>query len=122
VTDPTPQDPVVAGSAAEVADLVAAAVRAVPGVADLHAGSFGEVATYLPGRRVAGVRIREDITDVHVVTLWGAPVPATADAVRFAVQPIVSTPVHVVVEDVLDPTAGGGVSPARVTGIGRPPQ
>lgn len=93
----------------DVADLVAAAVRRVPGVADLHGGSFGEVATYLPGRRVPGVRIRDDLSEVHVVTLWGAPVPATADAVRAAVEPIVGTPVHVVVEDVVDPSAGADV-------------
>ena len=30
-----------------------------PGCTDLHGGVLGEVATYLPGRRVTGVRLRE---------------------------------------------------------------
>ncbi len=35
-------------------DRVAAAALSVPGVHDLHGGVLGEVATYLPGRRVGG--------------------------------------------------------------------
>jgi len=35
-------------AAAEPADVVAAAVRGVPGVAGLHAGMFGETGTYCP--------------------------------------------------------------------------
>ena len=98
---------------ADLADAVAAAVRAVPGVAALHTGSFGEVATYLPGRRVPGIRLLEDRTEVHVVLTWGVPVLATADAVRAAVRPLVHTTVDVTVEDVVDPQAGApGPSPA----------
>jgi len=89
----------------ETADLVAAAALAVDGVADLHTGTFGEVATYLPGRRVSGVRITADVTEVHLVLRWGAPVLATADAVRVAVQPLVATPVDIAVQDVVDPSA-----------------
>lgn len=92
--------------APEIADLVAAAALAVDGVADLHTGTFGEVATYLPGRRVGGVRIAADVTEVHLVLRWGAPVLATADAVRIAVQPLVGTRVDVAVQDVVDPSAG----------------
>ena len=39
------------------ADLVATAALSVSGVLALHPGSFGQVATYLPGRRVEGVRL-----------------------------------------------------------------
>lgn len=84
----------------EVADLVAAATRSVPGVSDLHAGAFGEVATYLPGRRVTGVRMADALTEVHVVVTMGTPVLATAAAIRAAVQPLVGTEVQVFVEDV----------------------
>ncbi|MFY0407499.1 hypothetical protein [Solicola sp. PLA-1-18] len=87
----------------EPVDVVADAVRSVPGVADLHAGSFGEVATYLPGRRVAGVRLTDDGADVHVVLTWDAPVDATADAVRRAVAAHVTGAVDVTVEDVAPP-------------------
>ncbi len=80
-----------------------AAVLAVPGVADMHAGSFGEVATYLPGRRVVGVRMRTDVTEVDVVVDWGADVLATADAVRAAVQAVNGPTVTVVIQDVAAP-------------------
>lgn len=85
----------------DLADEIAAAVLAVPGVAGLHAGTFGEVATYLPGRRVTGVRVRPDVTEVHVVLSWGAPVLPTADAIRAAVAPLAATRVDVTVQDVV---------------------
>lgn len=85
----------------DLADRVAAAVRAVAGVADLHTGAFGEVATLLPGRRVEGVRIRADHCAVHVVVYWGSPVLQTADRVRHAVAPLVGTRVDVTIEDVV---------------------
>ncbi len=87
----------------ELADLVAAATRAVPGVSDLHAGAFGEVATYLPGRKVTGVQMRPDVTNVDVVLHWGAPVPSTAERVRQVVTALVGTSVHVTVQDVTEP-------------------
>lgn len=67
------------------ADTVAGVVRAVPGVADLHTGMFGEVATYLPGRRVNGVRVADGHADVHITIAPQAPVRETAAAVRAAV-------------------------------------
>ena len=89
---------------AVLADAVAAAARSVPGVADLHTGAFGEVATYLPRRRVNGVRLRDDVTEIHVVLSWGSPLLQTADRVRAAVSGLVTTPVEVTVEDVVGPT------------------
>lgn len=77
------------------------AVLAIPGVADMHTGTFGEVATYLPGRRVDGVRIRPGGTEVHVVLIWGSPVLAVAADIRVAVEPLVGTSVDVSVEDVV---------------------
>lgn len=85
----------------DLADRVAAAVRTVHGVADLHTGAFGEVATHLPGRRVEGVQIRTDHCAVHVVLYWGSPVLETADRVRTAVQPLVGTRVDVTIQDVI---------------------
>ncbi|MEO7060749.1 MAG: hypothetical protein ABI083_13600 [Lapillicoccus sp.] len=87
----------------ELADAVAAAARSVPGVADLHTGAFGEVATYLPGRRVNGVRLRPDVTEVHLVLAWGSPLLQTADEVRSVVAALVPTPVDVTIEDVVEP-------------------
>ena len=89
--------------AADPAEAVAAAALAVPGVNALHAGVLGEVATYLPGRRISGVRLRDDSCEVHIVLDWGSPVVATADAVRGAVETLVNGPVDVTVEDVAGP-------------------
>ena len=87
-----------------LADAVAAAALAVPGVVALHTGTFGEVATYLAGRRVDGVQLRPDSCAVHVALAWGAPVLATADRVRAVVGPLAGTPVDVSVEDVVGPS------------------
>lgn len=96
------------------ADVVAAAVLAVDGVAALHGGMFGEVGTYLPGRRVAGVALSDAGAQVHVAVRYGSRVPAVADAVRAAVGPLVTGSVDVVIEDIVvedltlpdDPTSG----------------
>lgn len=90
---------------AELADRVAAAVLSVPGVHDLHGGVLGEVATYLPGRRVTGVRLRDGETHVHLVLSWDAPVAITTAAVRAQVGDLVPGAVHVSVEDVAGPSA-----------------
>ncbi|KYH45401.1 hypothetical protein [Branchiibius sp. NY16-3462-2] len=87
----------------ELVDAIAQAVLATPGVQGLHSGRFGEVATYLPGRRVAGVRTAESGSDIHIVVAWGHPVPATADAVRAAVQRVAPGRIDVTVEDVAAP-------------------
>lgn len=92
--------PVSSDSTADLADRIAEVVLAVPGVHALHAGVLGEAATYLPGRRVNGVKVEDDACEVHVVLDWGTSIPQTADAVRTAVEPLVEGPVHVAVEDV----------------------
>jgi hypothetical protein len=86
-----------------LADRGAAAALSVPGVHDLHGGVLGEVATYLPGRRVAGVRLLDGVTQVHLVLEWDAPMSATIDEVRSRVAAIVPGVVHLAVEDVVGP-------------------
>jgi hypothetical protein len=86
-------------------DAVVDAVLAVPGVHGLHAGLLGDAATYLPGRRVHGVRRDGDGWDVHLVLDWGAPVNATTAAVRTALAGLVSGPLTLTVEDVAPPAA-----------------
>lgn len=85
----------------ELVDLVAAAVTGVAGVAALHGGAFGEVATHLPGRRVPGIRLRDDGADIHLTLVFGVSVGATAQRVREAVAAVTPGPVHVTVEDVV---------------------
>jgi hypothetical protein len=70
-------------------DEVAAAATACPSVVELSGGAFGEISTYLPGRRVSGVRVRDDSVAVHVVAHHGTPVAEIADQVRRAVEPLV---------------------------------
>ncbi|WP_431903144.1 hypothetical protein [Amycolatopsis thermoflava] len=84
------------------ADLVAAAVRAVPAVADLDSGRFGDIATYLPGRRVAGVRVRPEEITIGVVIRYPAIVGEVAAAVRAAVGKV-DRPVRVAVVDIVLP-------------------
>lgn len=98
------------------------AVLQAPDVAGLSAGILGEIATYLPGDRVAGVRVADDGVHVHVVlTPAGAErIPAVAGTVHGAVQhvlrasgafkasdaPAPGVAIHVHVEDVAV-TSGG---------------
>lgn len=85
-----------------LADQAATAVLKVPGVADLHAGAYGEAATLLPGRKVTGVRLRAgQPTEVHIVLRFGAPVLPTAQAVRETVTRVTGGPVEVWVQDVV---------------------
>lgn len=73
---------------------------AVDGVSALHGGPFGEIASYLPGGRVNGVRLTNERAEVHVVVADPATVLAVADAVRDAVETLLQRPVDVTVEDV----------------------
>ncbi|MFJ2297639.1 Asp23/Gls24 family envelope stress response protein [Oerskovia paurometabola] len=87
----------------ETAERIVAAVLAVPGVVRLHAGVFGEVATYLPGRAVTGVRLRPEETEVHLVVSTDRPIPAVARDVHESVRALTPGPVRVYVEDVESP-------------------
>ncbi|WP_380168885.1 hypothetical protein [Jannaschia sp. R86511] len=81
---------------------MASSVLRVRGVADLHAGAYGEAATHLPGRKVTGVRLREgQPTEVHIVLRFGAAVLPTAQAVRETVTRVTGGPVEVWVQDVV---------------------
>ena len=80
---------------------VAAAALGCPLIADLSGGRFNEVATYLPGRRIPGVRSADGEIEIHVVARWGVPLPEVADAVRAAVMPhSEGLPVSVFVDDI----------------------
>ncbi|MGA2826694.1 MAG: hypothetical protein ABSF03_11300 [Streptosporangiaceae bacterium] len=88
------------GRAPTKADEVAAAVAAAPGVAALSGGRLGGVGTYLPGRRVTGVIVRDGDLEVHVIGRYGVPVGTIAAEVRRAAEPFASgQPVHVIIED-----------------------
>jgi hypothetical protein len=75
---PSPPDP------AALAERVAAAVAAHPAVAALHRGIYGDVTTYLPGRRLVGVRIGEGDEPVEVAVMLRAdrPIPDVVRSLR----------------------------------------
>jgi hypothetical protein len=85
-------------------DAVAAAVRACPGVADLHGGRYGEVTTYLPGRVVRGVVVAGGRVLVQVRSAWGTEAPQLAAAITTALAPLTGNrPVDVAIADIDDP-------------------
>ncbi|MGH3921140.1 MAG: hypothetical protein ACRDSG_19215 [Pseudonocardiaceae bacterium] len=93
----------------QLADAVAAAVRAHPAVADLDGGPFGTIACYLPGRRVVGVRVGEpgEPVEVSVVARLGTPLPQLATELRQVITAVTgSRVIDVTINDVVadDPT------------------
>ena len=92
------------GSELTDADHIRAAVLACPGVVELSAGPFGEVASYLPGRTVPGVRVDDDHVEVHIVASYGEPLRAVADQIGASVQGLLGgRTLTVAVDDILLP-------------------
>lgn len=87
-------------------DAVAAAACSCAAVDGLCSGAWGGVVTYLPGRRVAGVRVASGHVVVSVRVKWGFPVADLARQVRAAVAPLVAPRrVDLVVADLAEPNA-----------------
>ena len=87
---------------AALADAIAQRVLDHPAVAHLHGGPFGTVASYLPGRRVVGVRVDETDGSVDLsVVLWvGVPLrQAVADLRRVVGEVAGPVVVNVTVAD-----------------------
>ncbi len=85
------------------ADLIAERALACPSVAALASGLAGQAATYLPGRRVAGVSLSDQVCEVAVVLrLDGRPLPELAEEVRQALEPVAGgRAVDIVITDVV---------------------
>lgn len=81
-----------------IADRAAQAVAGCPGVARLAAGPIG---TYLPGRVVPGVAVRESSVRVAVVARYGPALGEIARHVQAAVREVApGRRVDVVIEDI----------------------
>ena len=87
-----------------LAEAVAAAVLAHPGVVRMSGGAFGTVASYLPRRRVIGVRLplaETDPVEIAVVARLGVPLPRLAEELGAAVVAVLGpVAVDVTVADV----------------------
>ncbi|HEV2888101.1 MAG TPA: hypothetical protein VGX49_14410 [Jatrophihabitans sp.] len=85
-------------------DAVAAAVRGCPAVDDLDGGPLGGAVTYLPGRRVPGIRIADDRIEVHVRGVWDQPVSLVAGQIRDALATLNGGRIiDVVLTDIAEP-------------------
>ena len=101
VVNPDPLPQLVDGVDVEA---VAMAVRSCAGVDDLATGALGSVATYLPGRTVAGVAVAQDHVIIQLRSRWGVPTGTVAGQVRSAVAALVGPRrVDIVVADIADP-------------------
>ena len=79
-----------------------AAIPAVDGVAAMHGGRYGTVASYLPGPRVTGLRIEDGKVDVHLALYEGQNMAPVAESVRRELTRIVgcdSKSVVITIED-----------------------
>ena len=100
-------------------DTVAAAVRGCPGVSGLDGGQFSEVASYLPGRKVEGIVVRDGRVTVQICSRWAVPAPGLAALITAMLAPLTGNrPVDVVIADIDDPPGAPALSVRP--GAGRP--
>jgi hypothetical protein len=96
-------------------DGVEAAVVACPAVASMSAGRFGEVATYLPGRRVAGIRANDTDVEIHIVARHGYVIQHVTARIAAATRSLVGDRLLTVAVDDLDIDLSGTSSTSRNT-------
>lgn len=92
-------------------DAVAAAVQGCAGVSALGGGQGGEIASYLPGRKVPGVQVSGGRVRVQIRSRWGVPAADLAALITVVLAPLTGTcPVDVLIADIDDPPlASAGV-------------
>lgn len=89
-------------------DRLAATVESCPAVDALVDGPPAGAATYLPRRRINGIRIDGDVVTTQVRLRFGSTVGQLAQQVRRAAAPLVGPHrVDIVVADISDPPTGG---------------
>ena len=124
---PAPEYAVVTSAMVDGVDVgaVAAAVQGCPGVSALVGGRFGDVVSYLPGRKIAGVAVRDGRVKVQVRAGWGVPAADLAVLITAVLAPLTGDrPVDVVIADIDDPpvappmtTPGGAGQPWAAAGL-----
>jgi hypothetical protein len=90
-------------------DRVVAAAEDCPAVDALVEGPPAMAATYLPRRRVTGIRIEDGVVTIQVRLRWGSTVGELARQVWSAVLPLAGrNRVDIVVADITEPATSGG--------------
>jgi hypothetical protein len=124
ITPPPPRPcPPPAQPAAAVIDginveAVSAAAAGCAGVSALDSGRFGEVASYLPGRQVPGVVVREESVLVQVRSRWGVPAADLLGQIIAAVTPITGhRRVELVIGDIDDPPVPDHLPPLAAVAV-----
>jgi hypothetical protein len=85
-------------------DDIEAAVLGCPGVAALGSGTIGELATYLPGRRVAGIRVGPELVELEICAAWGPSAQEIARQIWEALAELVTDrPIEIVITDIAAP-------------------
>lgn len=80
-------------------EAVEVVILQTPGVARFAPSAF--VATYLPGRRITGLRVDDAGVEAHLVAQWGVKLPSLANQVRSRVQRLAgAVPVSVFFDDI----------------------
>lgn len=86
-------------------------ILALPGVAGLHGGTFGELATYLPGQRVHGIVHRRAGIEVHLIAAAPQELDLDLHALGAVVAGLVDQrtglPCQVFIADLRTPAEGG---------------
>jgi len=103
-----------AAEADSLAERIAAVVTAHPAVLRLHGGVFGDVVTYLPGRRLTGVRVGQgdEPVELGVVLVLDRPIPEVVRALRNEVSRMCGgAAVDITVGDVALPGETGPTGP-----------
>lgn len=96
--------------------LIALTVLGCPAVEALDEGAPGSVASYLPGRCIAGVSVGDDVLTVQVRMAWSSSVAALTQQVRAVLLPLAGgRRIDISVSDIALPEPADGpaaVSPA----------
>jgi hypothetical protein len=85
-------------------DDIYAEVIACPGVAGLGSGMIGELATYLPGRRVPGIRVTPELVQLEICARWGPSAQQIGAQIWAALASVVTDrPIEIAITDISPP-------------------
>ena len=91
-------------------DHLRTAVLRCSGVAGLGSGTIGELATYLPGRRVPGIRVTPELVELEICAAWGSPAKLIASQIWEALATVVpDRPVEILITDIAPPVIASGI-------------